>query len=237
MKNIKLVYTFLLIIFSVIFYLYNKEYILCADIKILEEIVVFYNYKGSLLGCEFNVEEANINTIFDYLTINKNSAPCDFLSSIDENIKLKSYECRDDYLKLNITDDVILTNKEIPLIYESYRLLGYNTLEIVQHDEAKVFTITDIFNTQAYSNYYDDTLDGELYYCYSINESISFSLCYEDISKERKLCELLNLTNIKTINNDLYITTTNYNDNLLNTIILNYKDYRIYINGELVYEI
>lgn len=206
-------------------FLYANDTSIRASIYLADEKVVFYDYNETLVGVRLDVK-SSIEDIFDYLTVSKNASPPGFKSYLDDEITLLEHKAIDHALILNISADIPSNDgaKIIPSLYESYRLLGFDTLVINGPTQNIRYQAKDVFSLGYYKNYDDDSTEGTITYLYTMEDNlIFFDTSYEEDSLSY-LCASLNL-NYLYKNHKLSIYLDETSTDLLEIICLNFKDY------------
>ncbi len=221
MQKAKLWFLFSLFTMSLIFFLYIKDYMLKGLVYIPHEEIVFYEDDGYLKGSYLEVKN-EIEDIFSYLTDDKNYAPINHISNISETLKLLNYNDLDNKLVLYLDNDFKNYKKEIPLLFESYHLLGYDYLDIYTKNNYYSFDEKAIFDLGTYKNYQDQEKSGNITYLYQLGyDFVNFSVSFE----EDNIVFLLDKLELDYMNEDfLIIFYENLED--LTLIELNFKKIR-----------
>lgn len=180
MQKAKFIFVVSLLMMSLIFVLYVKSYELKGEVIYAKEALVFYANDEKIKGTYLEVNDV-VEDIFSYLTDDKNYAPANYTSPLDSQMRLLNYRQLDMKLILTVSLEFRELKKELPLLYESYQVRGFEYLDIYTPSNYYSLDRAAINSLASYQNYKKGI--GELTYLYTFEDDfLTFEATFEESS-------------------------------------------------------
>lgn len=175
MKRIYLFYLFSFFGITCIYFLFINTEVL--DINIIDyskELIFYENESNEIEGVYLQVLN-KIEDPFLYLTTKRNSLPLNSNTYSDSRLELIKYKEENNSLTLylnNYYDLLESKDKFNLLLYETYTILGYDTIIIISNNIKTILTSDSILSFHITSNYEIKDLDGKYKRIYNISDNI-----------------------------------------------------------------
>ena len=235
MKKTYFLFIVLITISSIFYKLYTIDYKIDINIIPKKEVVVFYIQNDEIVGLDLPVKDDNITSIFEYLTVRRNSVS-PHLKSPNINVELVSYTIKNNLIELTLSNEYDQIDRETRnnfsiLLYESYKIIGYENLVIHTKNNQYNYNRNSIFKVADFTNYKINNIRGNICYIYKVYDDLlnyeSIIDSYEDeiIYKLDNIYDNITYEVINKVIKVSYKKTEIDSDDLLKTLQYNFLGY------------